>query len=79
MKRVKFACLEQTIYFLLKDDIPKDIATQDVKKELEDYKQQLRQKNKKYKVIEENIQPDGSIIFKIKKQYNNYDCGEYLN
>lgn len=79
MKRVKFACLEQTIYFLLKDDIPKDIATQDVKKELEDYKQQLRQKNKKYKVIEENIQPDGSIILKIKKQYNNYDCGEYLN
>lgn len=79
MKRVKFACLEQTIFFLLKDDVPKDIAKEDVKKELEAYKQQLKQKNTKFKVIEESIQEDGSIILKIKKQYNNYDCGEYLN
>ena len=32
----------------------------------------------KYKILAEETQPDGSVIVKIKRQYNNYDCGDYL-
>ena len=30
-------------------------------------------------IVEENRLDDGSLLIKIKKQYNNYDCGEYMD
>ncbi|MDO4556861.1 MAG: hypothetical protein Q4B70_17250 [Lachnospiraceae bacterium] len=79
MKRIKAACLEQTIHFQLKDDLGPSGAIRAVKEEYERYKKQLDMKRTKYKIVEEVTQPDGSIIIKIKKQYNNHDCGEYLD
>ena len=52
---------------------------QGVKEEYEHYKRQLDRKHTKYKIVEESIQPDGSIIIKVKKQYNDHDCGDYLD
>jgi len=79
MKRIKYACLDQTIHFQLKEDlVGHEAAARAVKDELEQFKAQLEHKHTKYKVIEETVQPDESIILKIKKQYNDYECGDYL-
>lgn len=78
MKRVKFACLEQTIHFMLKEDLPRNIAVRGVEEEYAQYKAQMDRNHTKYQVVEESRLEDGSILIKIKKQYNNYDCGEYL-
>lgn len=79
MKRIKAACLSQTLHFLLKEDLPHDEAVRFVREEVAHYKAQLDQKRTRYKIVEETEQPDGSIIVKIKKQYNNNDCGDYLD
>lgn len=79
MKQIQSACLEQTIHFQLRDDIPQEQAVHDVQHELESYKVQLARKRTKYKIVEEAQQPDGSVLLKIKKQYNRYDCGHYMD
>ena len=38
----------------------------------------LDRRNVKYKVEEETVLPDGSIMVKLRKQYNTYSCGTYL-
>lgn len=79
MKRVKFACLSQTIHFQLKEDIPRGAAVIGAKEEFEAYKQKLERSHTAYKIENEQIQDDGSIIVKIKKQVNNYEFGDYLD
>lgn len=78
MKRIKAACLLQTIHFQLKDDLGHAAAVKAVKDELEHYKVQLERKNTKFRIVDEAEQPDGSIIVHIKKQYNNHSCDEYM-
>lgn len=79
MKRIKYACLLQTIHFQLKEDVPHEIAVRGVKEELEHYKNQLARNRTRYQVVEEAQQPDGSIMLGIKKQYNSYNCDEYMS
>ncbi len=79
MKRIKYACLEQTIHFQLKDGLEHAAAVQAVQGELAHYKAQLDRTHTKYRILEEIPQPDGSILVKIKKQYNNHNCGPYLD
>ena len=78
MKRIQYACLNQTIHFKLKDGIEQRLAAEEVQSEYENYKRTLERNNIKYRIISENKQTDGSIIIQIKKQVNNYDVGEYL-
>ena len=79
MKRIKHACLEQTFHFQLKEDlVGHAIAARTVKDELAKFKAELDRKNTKYRIIEETVLQDDSILLKIKRQYNSYDCGEYL-
>ena len=79
MKRIKAACLEQTIHFQLKDGISSELAKQQVRQEYESYKTQLDRHRTQYKIIEEAEQPDGSLIIKIKKQNNTQPVGDYLD
>ena len=79
MKRIQFACLAQTIHFMLKEDTDRESATALVRQEVEHYKAALDRQHTKYRVEEEQIQPDGSIVLRIKKQYNSYPCGDYLD
>lgn len=65
MKRILEACLEQTIKFEPKEDYEK-------------YKKDLERKSTKYIIIEE-IENHESITVKLKKQYNGYPCGNYMN
>ena len=79
MKRIKAACLEQTIHFMLKEDLPHDEAVQCVKAEYEHYLAQLERNRTQYRILEKTEQPDGSLLVKLKKQYNSYDCTPYMN
>lgn len=79
MKRVKAACLLQTIHFQLKDDIEKSLAVKCAREEAEHYKSLLIKNRTKYKILDETVQPDGSIMMKIAKQYTTYNVGDYLD
>lgn len=79
MKRVKAACITQTLHFLLKEDIGHDYAVQLVNEEVKKYKEQLNRNKTLYKILSEEILEDGSIRMEIKKQYNTSPVGNYLD
>ncbi len=79
MKRVKAACICQTLHFMLKDDLGHDYAVQLVKAEVKKYKDSLDRNRTKYKIVSEETQPDGSVMIKIIKQYNTSPIGDYLD
>ncbi len=79
MKRIKAACICQTLHFMLKEDIGHDYAVSLVKQEAEVYKKGLNRHHTKYKILDETQQPDGSIMVKIVKQYNQSPVGDYLD
>ena len=65
MKRIQSGCLLQSIQFELKD-------------ELETFKFYLDKKKIKYVIESEQVQPDGSVVIKLKRQYIKYGLGDYL-
>lgn len=79
MKRIQFACLEQCIHFMLKEDVPNENAVRAVEEEYALYKAQMERNHTKYQIVEEKRLEDGSILIRIKKQYNQYDCGDYMD
>ena len=79
MKRIKSACLQQTIHFMLKEDLRHEDALRGVKEDVAAYQMQLERSRTRYRIDSEEEQPDGSVIVKIRKQYNSYDCGDYLD
>lgn len=79
MKRVKAACITQTLHFLLKEDIEKNYAKKMVEEEVKKYKDGLERTGTKYKILSEKTQEDGSVIIEIKKQYNTSPTGNYLD
>ena len=78
MKRVKAACLLQTIHFQLKDGLERESAVKAVQDEFAQYKEKMERNGTAYVIDEETVQPDGSIIIRIRKQYNTVHVGEYL-
>ena len=64
MKRITSACLSQTIRF-------EAFTPQEVKAEYDLYLKKLDARNTKYVI-------HGVITVKIRKQYNTYHTGEYL-
>ena len=79
MKRVKAACICQTLHFMLKEDLGLGLAQRRVQEEMEHYKKGLDRSGTKYKIVEELPQSDGSVILKIIKQYNQSPVGNYQN
>lgn len=79
MKRVKAACLLQTICFRSKEERPSAYEKQQIYKEYEDYKALMDARGTKFEILEEGIQPDGSVLVKLKKQYNQQPVGEYFD
>ena len=79
MKRVKAACITQTLHFLLKEDVGHDYAIKLVNEEVKKYKDSLEKGKVQYKILSETTQEDGSIMIEIKKQYNTSPVGNYLN
>ncbi|MBP3460192.1 MAG: hypothetical protein J6K58_13360 [Lachnospiraceae bacterium] len=79
MKRVKAACITQTLHFLLKEDLGSDYAKKLVQEEVKRYKDGLDRSRTQYKILSEEVQEDGSVIIEIKKQYNTSPVGSYLD
>lgn len=79
MKRIKAACLLQTLHFGLKEDLEHETAVRAVQEEVRAYKMRLDNRHVNYKIDEESVQPDGSVIIRIRKQYNTNPVGEYLS
>jgi len=74
MKRIKTACLEQTLHFYIQDTSTLRTAEH----EFDAYIKGLERNKTAYKVVSKEKQADGSLIVKLKKQYNSYPCGEYM-
>lgn len=79
MKRIKAACICQTLLFLPKDDVGHDYAVKLVKEEFAQYKKTLERNRTQYRILSEAEQPDGSILVKVIKQYNASPVGDYLD
>lgn len=78
MKRIKAACITQTLHFQLKEDANETYAKKLVQEEAANYKLKMDRSGTKYKILSETVQPDGSIIMEVKKQYNASPVGDYL-
>lgn len=79
MKRIKSACIMQTLQFLLKKEIPHETAVRQVKEEVAHYKELLDKNHTKYRITDETTNPDGSVTIKVIKQYRMSPVGDYLN
>ncbi len=79
MKRVKAACICQTVHFTTTAKVSPQEAARLVQKEYEDYKINLRRTYTKYKILQELPQEDGSLIIEIRKEQNTTPTGDYLN
>lgn len=81
MKRVKSACILQTLIFTQRPELgySKERTLQINKDEFEHYKQSLERAKTRYQVSDVAEQEDGSVIVHIRKQYNDKtDISEYF-
>ena len=78
MKRIREACLFQTVHFQLRENLPREAAARAVREEYEHYRKGLDRSGTKYRITREETLEDGSIVIDIRKQYNNHPCGNYL-
>ena len=79
MKRIRAACICQTLHFMLKEDVEHSEAVKLVQAEVENYKKSLEKNRTKYKIVSETVLADGSIVIEILKQYNQSPVGSYLD
>lgn len=79
MKRIKAACICQTLHFMLKEDVEHDWAVKQIEQEIEQYKRHLERNRTKYKIVEQEMMEDGSVMMKVIKQYNTSPIGDYLD
>ena len=79
MKRVKAACICQTLHFQLKDGIAHGEAVRQVREEVVHYRQGLNRSRTQYRILDEQSLEDGSILLKVIKQYNQTPVGDYLS
>ena len=79
MKRVKAACICQTLHFMLEDGVDQALGAKLVQEDVAHYKKTLDRNRTQYRIVEETLQPDGSVILKIIKQYNQSPVGDYLD
>ena len=81
MKRVKAACVFQTLIFAQKPEMgySKERALKLNYDEIEHYKKALERARTKYQITETTEQDDGSVVIHVRKQYNDKaDVSEYF-
>ncbi len=72
MKRVKAACIFQTLVFSQKEDagLTPEQALAINRDEVKHYRAQMERAKTRYQITGEAEQADGSIIVHVRKQYN---------
>ena len=81
MKRVKAACILQTLVFSQKPDLgfSKERMLKINQEEFEHYKATLERTRTKYRIDDTAEQEDGSLVVHVRKQYSGKaDTEEYL-
>ena len=81
MKRVKAACILQTLVFSQKPEMgySEESALKINQEEIERYKKNLERTRTKYQIVDTVEQSDGSVILRVRKQYNDRtDVSEYF-
>ena len=81
MKRVKSACILQTLVFMQNEDcgLGKNYILETNRREFEHYKQTMDRTHTRYQIVSQEEQEDGSIIVRVRKQYNDKaDVSEYF-
>lgn len=81
MKRVRSGCIAQTLTFSQKPEsgLTYEHALEVNRKELEHYKKSLDETRTKYVISDETVEPDGTIVIRVKKQINfSTDVSEYF-
>ena len=81
MKRVKAACILQTLVFAQKPELgfSKERALKVNHEEFEHYKATLEKASTRYQIDDTVEQEDGSIVVKVRKQCNDKtDVSEYF-
>lgn len=82
MKRVKAACILQTLVFAQKPEMGygKERAQKINEDEIEHYKATLERAHTRYQILDTAVQEDGSIVVHVRKQYNDKaDVSEYFD
>ena len=82
MKRVKAACILQTLVFGQKADcgLTREQQLKINRDEVAHYKTTMDRSHTRYQITEETEQSDGSVIVRVRKQYNDKaDVSEYFN
>lgn len=72
MRRIASACLEQTIRF---EDVAGTIPPE---VEFQQYKEKLQRKGVQYQILHTEPLPDGSLLVKLRRQYNSYKTDGYM-
>ncbi len=81
MKRVKAAVILQTLVFSQKEDcgLSMDAIRNQNRAEVKRYRQTLERSRTRYQVVSQEEQEDGSIVLRVRKQYNDKaDVSEYF-
>lgn len=81
MKRVKAACILQTLVFMQKEDcgLSCEAVLNLNRTEVSRYRKTLEHTRTRYQIDSEEEQPDGSILVRVRKQYNDKaDVAEYF-
>ncbi len=81
MKRVKAACIFQTLVFSQKPELElsKERALKLNYDEIEHYKSTLEKSKTRYRIVDVAEQEDGSLLVRVRKQYNDKtDVSEYF-
>ena len=81
MKRVKSACILQTLVFSQKPECGygKETAKKINHEENEHYKMMLERAKTRYQILDVTDLDDGSVIVHVRKQYNDkVDVSEYF-
>ena len=82
MKRVKAACILQTLVFAQKEDcgLTREQQLRLNRDEGSRYKATMDRSRTRYQITEETEQSDGSVIVRVRKQYSDRaDVSEYFN
>lgn len=81
VKRVKAGCILQTLVFAQKPEMgySKERALKINQEEIEHYKATLERTKTRYQIVDTSEQEDGSIVVRVRKQYNEkVDVSEYF-
>lgn len=81
MKRVKAACILQTLVFMQKEDcgLSREAILEANRREVAHYRNTLERTHTRYQIVGQEEQADGSILLRVRKQYNDRaEVAEYF-